>query len=363
MGKVGIYLGTKNDSTENIEKVLRTWGTYLSSFHHLQVFGSAKLPKSCSKYYDKFETKNRSTDNPYSKILSSFFDSLEYIKHTDPDIILQIWKSPTHAPGVSLCGRLTSTPVVTRLSGDSFNEFENLSTTKKYAAFILNNIIGRISFFFSDNTICLGPNGESKLIRRGINKKNIVLLPPPSDEENKFSPPENKKYYKEKLNLPTNKDCLLFVGRLTTQKGMPFLKKVIEKIPSCDYIFLLIGKGPYKERFKSIFDDNEVRVEGHIPYSEIEEYYKASDIYISSSPYEGIPLTFIEALKTKIPVIARKAGDVEFITPNIIETPGEMVDMIVNNKYETRWLNKKYFQREYQKDKLNDLIEETISSS
>jgi len=79
----------------------------------------------------------------------------------------------------------------------------------------------------------------------------------------------------------------MYVGRMTSQKAMEFLRDAIPELPSLDeYLFLLVGSGPYQFVFEQEFDAQHVRAIGRVPHEEIDRYYKAADCYIHPSPYE-----------------------------------------------------------------------------
>lgn len=122
-------------------------------------------------------------------------------------------------------------------------------------------------------------------------------------------------------------------------------------------LFVLAGEGPYHDEFASKFSDDLVKLAGYVPHEEIHRYYKAADVYVHPSPYEGIPLVLLEAMNCGVPAISRPAGDIGFLTPNIVETPAAMAAMILVRDWTEEWLNKEYFTTQYQERALNELVD------
>lgn len=357
MTRIGVYFGTSSDQVTNVEKEIIAWGDYLSDYE-LEAFGSANLPPSVEKYYNQIETKERNASVPYMKILSTYFDCREYINKRSPDLLIQIWKYNTHAPGVTLAGHVNGIPTVTRCSGDVYNSYTEFNLIKKPAIFLLNNILNaNITLRFSDQIIAFGPYTESELIKRGVKKETITILPPAKSNDDRFSPPDDKKAAKRKLGFPLDIKTVLYVGRITKLKGMDFMEKVIKSMPEdSKTLFILVGSGPYKEKLQNKFGEDKVRAVGFIPYQDIHEYYQASDVYIHTSPLEGIPLTILEALQCNVPVIAREAGDIKFITGKTVNSPKEMKEALINEDWCDHIHNEKYFSEDYQKEHITSMV-------
>lgn len=358
--KIGIYLGLDTAPTDNITELLLGVARALSE-HKIEVFGRAPLPNSVKDHYTQVQTSPRSPRTPYTKILATYFNCIEYIRQQSPDIIFQIWKYQTHAPGIALAGYRTNVPTITRFAGDIFNESKSFSQPKKLGVDLLTNYFGRIPLYFADSMIVLGPYGAAQVSSHGIEDDDITIVPPPGDLDQRFSPPNNKEKIKEKLDLSTNGKIILYVGRLSKLKGMKFLTDVITQVRGkIDSQFVLVGGGSYRNKFERRFSESVLRLPGHVPHDQIHLYYQASDIYIHPSPYEGIPLVILEALNSGVPVVSRPAGDIGFVTPNITETPSEMANRILTDDYTNNWLNRRYFTDKYQKEALNKIVRSIV---
>lgn len=360
MVTIGLYIGTKNDQTNQLHKK-QPWGKYLSA-HTVEAFGSSVLPNEV-EYDDRIFTTSKRPDGAASRIYSAMRDCQEYLSENNPDVLLQLMRHPTHAPAVALAGRMHDVPVITRYAGDDFNSYKTKSGINRAIGFIFSNLSGRTMLRYSDKIIVLGPYTRKLLTNRGFKRSNIMIVPVCIDMNRKFTNDYKCEKIKQKLNIPEGNPLIFYSGRLTRSKGMEFLKDVITETLSSnsDSTFILAGKGPYVEYFQSQYNQNKVYCPGYIEHSRIHLYYKASDVYIHPSPYEGLPLSIMEALNCGTPVIARNAGDISFVTPNIVETPSQMSDKIIDKDWSSEWKNQSQFNMKRIQQKINSHILDVLN--
>ncbi|WP_163390784.1 glycosyltransferase [Enterovibrio norvegicus] len=112
---------------------------------------------------------------------------------------------------------------------------------------------------------------------------------------------------REFFKLPiSKKNDVLFVGRLKKQKGIVYLKEIIDKIQSLgnDYRFTFIGSGEFEIELLSFLDEKSVNYT-YIPESDdMNLYYNSSRVTILTSLYEGYPNVLVESLACGTPVIS-----------------------------------------------------------
>jgi len=364
MTRVGLYLGSGDDPTENIEYVLHNWNEILPDAINVDLFGSASPPRDSDDCYNIVHTPDRRSRTPFGKIINAYRDTVDYVRKRDPDIVIQVWKFHTHAPGVALGARRTGTPAVTRITGDVYNEYKFESGLRQAGMYCLDNVFGLIPPGLSGRIIALGPFEADEVVSRGAKRSDVVILPPPEPQDERFTPPAKKEEYKKALDIPLEKPVVLFVGRLSRRKGMSFMIDVIEKVLSeQDMTFLLVGDGPYGEELTQRFNLS-VITPGQVPHSRIDEYYKAADMFVHPSPFEGVPLVILEALSCGLPVVARPAGDIPFVVNDkyLTQSPQEMAEKILAKPEEPVWENREYFKREYQERVLQQLITDLVRS-
>ena len=108
----------------------------------------------------------------------------------------------------------------------------------------------------------------------------------------------------KKYNL-YGKRVVLFVGRLTPQKGIEYLIKAADKILGDIYI---IGDGPERSRLEKMAKEldltENVRFLGRIKnHDDVIAFMKASKVFVLPSTREGFPNTILEANASGLPVV------------------------------------------------------------
>lgn len=111
---------------------------------------------------------------------------------------------------------------------------------------------------------------------------------------------------------------VLFVGRHSTQKGLPELLEGFSRI-SREAELVIGGTGPITPRLKEQTTElgisDEVTFEGYIPDTDLGSYYWQADAFVSPSVSEPFGLTITEALSAGTPVVATESG-VEELLPD-----------------------------------------------
>jgi glycosyltransferase involved in cell wall biosynthesis len=100
---------------------------------------------------------------------------------------------------------------------------------------------------------------------------------------------------------------VLFCGRIERRKGSrPMVDVCLELIANRPLIrIVIVGYGDdeaYVRQALVGFPDNVVMT-GRVPFSEVVSYYRRSKVYASTSYYEGLPGTCLEAMAVGLPVV------------------------------------------------------------
>jgi glycosyltransferase involved in cell wall biosynthesis len=107
---------------------------------------------------------------------------------------------------------------------------------------------------------------------------------------------------------------LLFVGRMITQKGVPYLidamPLVLREHP--DTKLLLVGRGnaleSIKKKVKKMGLDKSVIFSGYMSEENLKEAYGTCDIFVLPSVWEVLPIAILEAMSSSRPVVCTGAG-------------------------------------------------------
>jgi len=125
-------------------------------------------------------------------------------------------------------------------------------------------------------------------------------------------------------------DVILSVGRLVPWKGFGELIEIMPYIIRYNPRFrlVIVGEGPLREdlqlKITGLGLDGKVKLAGSIEHGELFFYFRAADIFVLNSSYEGLSHVLLEAMMAGVPVIATNVGG----NPEVIEdgTNGFLVE-------------------------------------
>lgn len=118
--------------------------------------------------------------------------------------------------------------------------------------------------------------------------------------------------------IPEENQILLFVGRLSKEKNLPFLIKtfriVKDKMPRTTLV--LTASGPLEDELKALcrqlgFGQGDVIFTGAVPYEKLVNVYHSADLFVFSSLTETQGLVLTEAMACGLPVVAVRASGVQ----------------------------------------------------
>lgn len=117
---------------------------------------------------------------------------------------------------------------------------------------------------------------------------------------------------KASLGIPKENKVVLYLGRVSQEKNIDEVMKYLNRYMDShtDVTFLVIGDGPYRSTLeksaKGLKHRRQMIFAGAKPWDEITHYYQLADVFVSASTSETQGLTYIEALASGLPVVARK---------------------------------------------------------
>ncbi len=170
-------------------------------------------------------------------------------------------------------------------------------------AYTLRSINSRLKGYFKDidTILALTDFQKEKLIHYGIASDKIEVVPnfctwTPTTTEHK-----------------SRNHSILFVGRLSKEKGYDVLFDAAKLLPNIQFIVV----GASSEKTVITPTQKNITLVGHKDYKELRELYDTSSILaITSRCYEAFPLTILEAGSTLLPIIAANHGAMTSIIEN-----------------------------------------------
>ena len=117
---------------------------------------------------------------------------------------------------------------------------------------------------------------------------------------------------KAALGIPEGNKVVLYLGRVSDEKNidevMLYLNHYMDTNP--DVTFLVVGDGPQRgaleRQARTLKYRKQMIFAGAKPWDEITHYYQVADVFVSASTSETQGLTYIEALASGLPVVARR---------------------------------------------------------
>ena len=146
---------------------------------------------------------------------------------------------------------------------------------------------------------------EYRLYLEQLSQKYCHLTVHPIDS-NKIDSFDTREVLRTNFKLSPEKKYLLFVGELTTAKGVDTLLKIYVDGLSELSELILIGDGPL---FNAVFHEK-IHFLGKLDNHSVLQYMKSCDLFVFLSRSEGMPNVLKEAGLLKIPIIANRVGGI-----------------------------------------------------
>jgi glycosyltransferase involved in cell wall biosynthesis len=241
-------------------------------------------------------------------ILSGIFKSFT-IKKLNPSISIAFFSIPS-GPIAYFLKKFFSIPYIVYLRGGDVPGFlsEQLwvyhKITLPFQKIILKN---------ADGILCVSENLR-ELIRKHFGEMEIKVIPNGIDLET----------FKPEFKSTEEPIKFLFVGRLTIQKGLPYLMDAVKELKKLNKKFkvILVGDGPLKTEIQEMVKirglEEYVEFKGWINREELPALYRKSDVFVLPSIEEGNPNVLLEALASGMPcIVTSLKGCVEFVKDGV----------------------------------------------
>ena len=189
------------------------------------------------------------------------------------------------------------------------NHLNELNYYKNFIEFVKKKIIKfLVKKLYINSDIIAGNSKElSKDLQKYVNKKVYTIYNPCFENIKK-----RKKKYLTKQNIN-----LLSIARFEDQKDHFTLLKAIKYSKIKDKInLLLVGFGSRENEIRKYIKHNKLRVKIFTNLKKLDFFYNKSDLFVSTSLYEGLPTTMIEAASYRLPIISSnfKSGSAEILS-------------------------------------------------
>ena len=123
----------------------------------------------------------------------------------------------------------------------------------------------------------------------------------------------------KRYGIDTSRPTVVFVGRITRQKGLPHLLRAVEKLPAEIQVVLCAG-APDTAEIKAEVDGlvsglqakrtGVILIEEMLPRRELQAVLGASDVFVCPSVYEPLGIVNLEAMAMSLPVVGSATGGI-----------------------------------------------------
>jgi len=179
---------------------------------------------------------------------------------------------------------------------------------------------------FADKVIAVSYFTKQKIMEHyGINAEKIAVVHNAVEFSNE-----------KRFDIKVNEKVVLFLGRLTLQKGPDYFieaaKKVLDYDP--DVKFIIAGSGDMEarliDRVAQLGIGHNVLFAGFVSGKDVDKAYQAADLYVMPSVSEPFGITPLEALRNGVPVIISKQSGVSEVLKHALKVDFWDIDELAN---------------------------------
>jgi glycosyltransferase involved in cell wall biosynthesis len=231
----------------------------------------------------------------YLKKLNKF---QKILKHDEISIIISYLTLANFVSGVS---KILNRNVIT--IGGIRNE------RLPYYKFLFEKLIHN---YLNDATVFNNYSAREKFERRGFNPDKIYVIQNAIELKN---PQLDSKSSNGEIKIIT-------VGRFVKQKdygtALKSFSNLVERNLDRQFRYYIVGYGPLEKDVRSMAEqlkiDNKIKIFINPP--DVPSILKSSDIFLSTSLFEGVSNSIMEALVAGLPVVATNVGDNSYLVKN-----------------------------------------------
>ena len=122
--------------------------------------------------------------------------------------------------------------------------------------------------------------------------------------------PDERAELRRKFNLPSDRPLVVAVGRLAGQKNHRVLVEAMQSLPRI--VLAIAGDGPLRDQLRSQIVaagvSDRVLMLGLLDQAGVRSLIRASDVFITASHFEAMPMVVLEAMCEGAAIVASNIG-------------------------------------------------------
>lgn len=244
----------------------------------------------------------------------------QVVREFRPDLIFSAWAHPD-GWAATLLAKEAGLPCVVKVHGSDV--LVNAKSGKRRAQ--IADGLKR-----ADKILVVSEDLKRHVVELGVDSSRVIVFHEGLDGEKFY--PGDKQEARARLNVPTDKRQILFVGNLLLSKGLGVLIDACRMIKERGEPFecRVVGRGKQealiRERIQNAGLVQEMILVGPRPHSELPDWYRAADFLVLPSFSEGIPNVLRESLACGCPFVSTTVGGIPEISDplsSILVPPGD----------------------------------------
>lgn len=146
--------------------------------------------------------------------------------------------------------------------------------------------------------------------QKKMKAKKVTYIPGVGVDRSRFSSisEECKAQVRNELGIPLDAVVILSVGELNQNKNHQIVIRALAKLARRDVYYVICGKGELNERLRTLANQcgigEYLKLAGY--RDDITAFYGIADLFVFPSFREGIPAVVMEAIASRIPVVASR---------------------------------------------------------
>ncbi|MDR7418500.1 MAG: glycosyltransferase [Armatimonadota bacterium] len=223
-----------------------------------------------------------------------------------------------HLPVAGVWGR-----VAARLAGRVRIVYTEHNVPERYAR--LTRELNRRTYRMNEVVIAVSEEVRKAVAAYANGRPRIVTIQNTVDVDAIAATPVEAAAVRREFGLPEEALLVTTVGNLTPKKGHAHLlaaaAQVAARVPNVR--FLLVGQGPLADELRAEAD--RLRLDGTFVFAgyraDAIRLMAASDLFVLSSLFEGLPVTLLEAMALGKPSVVTRVGGI----PEVVDDASSML--------------------------------------